>query len=123
MEFPYDASEYPHFPAVNVSLENITTGAGVISKGQIDTGAAITTIPKKFAKELGLKIKGQHKTEDFNGNKHILPKFFICICSDFFESRRFVYGTNDKVCLIGRDILNQFTILLKGKDEILKVLE
>lgn len=91
-------------------------------KGQIDTGADYTCVPEALVRELNLRSIGDVKARDFHNRTVTLRAYLAKVRIPLiFEDTIRVIGTNDKVALIGRDILNKLSLELDGTHQLLKM--
>jgi hypothetical protein len=82
----------------------------------IDSGADFSLVPESCVKELGLEVNTQSEFElmGFDGS---ISKVSSVQCAMIFAEKVFrgiYFVTNDEVGIIGRNILNQFTLVLDG---------
>jgi hypothetical protein len=82
----------------------------------IDSGADFSLLPESCVAELGLEVNTQSEFElmGFDGTK---SKASSVQCVMIFADKVFrgiYFITNDEVGIIGRNILNQFTLVLNG---------
>ena len=115
----YDAFAFdPPAPVTQVALRNSATGA-VISKVsmQLDTGADATLVPRDVVELLGIEVDESYGEElrGFDNKADFFPKVYLEIV---FLRRRFrgyfliIPSVNG---ILGRDILNGFTLIFDGK--------
>ncbi|MEK9150090.1 MAG: retroviral-like aspartic protease family protein [Candidatus Desantisbacteria bacterium] len=85
----------------------------------LDTGAHRTTLPRDVIYGLGL-ISGTHElVKDYFGEERWRSIYMANISIEGYRfSEMKVLLTNSEVGLIGRDILNQWAILLDGKRKL-----
>jgi len=108
--------------SLNIEISNPQKEGVKSVKCLLDTGSDLTTIPDYVISSLRLNSISTTSVEDYEGNvneeKEIyLAKLFLC-------NREFdvgIVGTHAKIGYIGRDILNQWVILLDGKRELFYV--
>ncbi len=124
--YPYNRVKFdPPAPALEVSL----TIPGPVSYGQIvkslaliDSGADITVIPKWAAQQLQLRYVDEVLASGYDG---VTKKTFVYTVKIIFDNLgdfiiKTILSDNDHI-LIGRDILNKFSLFLKGPSEIFKI--
>lgn len=122
----YDKDNFdPPAPVLDVSL----AAPGPVSYGQIvkslallDSGADITAIPRWTAQQLQLKYVDEVWASGYDG---VAKRTFVYSVKMIFGSMGdFIIRTivsDDVHVLIGRDILNRWSLFLKGRSEILEI--
>ena len=116
----YDEISFaPPAPMSKVTLRNITTGAVITNVSmQLDTGADATLVPRDVVEILGIAIDEGFGEEllGFDNKSDFFPKVYLEVV---FLRRRFrghfliIPSVNG---ILGRDILNDFTLLLDGPE-------
>jgi len=125
---PYDEINFnPPAPVLEVSLSMPTTSPQpqqiiLKSPALLDSGADITVIPEWVAQQLQLKYVDETTASGYDG---IPKKTFIYSVKVIFDGLghfivRTITSNNDHV-LIGRDILNKWSLFLKGRSKIFEV--
>lgn len=122
---PYDQQNFnPPAPVMEISL-SIPTGQSVILKSPalLDSGADITVIPEWIVQQLQLRYVDEIIASGYDG----IPKqTFIYSVKLIFNGLgdfivRAIPSNNDHV-LVGRDILNRWSLLLEGRKKIFEIL-
>ena len=124
--YTYNRDEfYPPAPALEVSL----TIPGPVSYGQIvkslaliDSGADRSAIPKWVVQRLQLKYVDEETVYDYNGVGKKTFVYSVKIIFDNigdFTTRAIIIDGN--YVLVGRDILNKWSLFLKGPSEIFEI--
>ena len=122
---PYDQENFnPPAPVMEVSL-SIPTGQSVILKlpALLDSGADITVIPEWIVQQLQLRYVDEIIASGYDG----IPKqtFVYSVKLIFNDLGDFIVraipSNNDHV-LMGRDILNRWSLLLEGRKKIFEIL-
>ena len=124
--YPYNRVKFdPPAPALEVSL----TIPGPVSYGQIvkslaliDSGADITVIPKWAAQQLQLRYVDEVLASGYDG---VTKKTFVYTVKIIFDNLgafiiKTILSDNDHI-LIGRDILNKWSLFLKGPSEVFEI--
>ena len=124
--YTYNRDEfYPPAPALEVSL----TIPGPVSYGQIvkslaliDSGADMTVIPKWIAQQLQLKYVDKIPVSGYDGVTKETVVYSVKIIFDNLGDFIIKTVTSDNEhILIGRDILNRWSLFLKGRNRIFEV--
>ena len=125
--YTYNRDKFdPPAPALEVSLSIPIPSLSdqiVKSPALIDTGADITSIPIWIVEELKLtriditKVRGYSDTEDKPTNVYTV-KIHIENLGDFIIR---TIASYDNYVLVGRDILNKWSLFLKGPSEIFEI--
>lgn len=124
--YSYNRDKFdPPAPALEVSL----TIPGPVSYGQIikslaliDSGADMTVIPKWVTQQLHLKYVDEVLVSGYDG---VTKKTFVYSVKIIFDNLgdfiiKAVASENEHI-LIGRDILNRWSLFLKGRNRIFEV--
>jgi len=122
--YPYDQQNFnPPAPVMEVFL-SVPSVQSVILKlpALLDSGADITVIPEQIVQQLQLRYVDEIMASGYDG----IPKqTFIYSVKLIFNDLgdfivRAIASNNDHV-LVGRDILNKWSLLLEGKKRIFEV--
>jgi predicted aspartyl protease len=121
---PYDQQNFnPPAPVMEVSLSIPSTHSVILkSLALLDSGADITVIPERIIQQLQLRYVDEITVSGYDG----IPKqtFIYSVkltfngLGDFIV--RAIASSNDYI-LVGRDILNKWSLLLEGRKEIFKI--
>jgi hypothetical protein len=114
----YDASHFePPAPAAQVTLRDPQSGATVSNVLMLlDSGADITLLPRSAVERLGVALVAGQRSEltGFDGSKSFAPSAML----DMIFLRRAFRGRyvliEEECGIMGRDVLNQVTLLLDG---------
>jgi hypothetical protein len=124
IRYRYVTDLQPPAPFVNVTIQCPTTGAS--TKGlpaQIDPAADRTVIPGTVVSALGLVQVGRFLFEGFGGAIVELPVFLVAIQVHDLPPLevRAVIGEKEPYVLLGRDVLNNYRVLLDGPEQVLEI--
>jgi len=124
--YPYDRDNFnPPAPVLEISL---TVPNSLFSKNYIksiallDTGADITATPQWIVEQLQLKYVDEILASGYDGPPKKVFVYSVKIIFDNLED--FVIRTiptDKKYVMIGRNILNKWSLLLKGRDNIFEI--
>jgi len=120
---PYDETNFsPPAPVLSVSLSTPINGQIIKSLALLDSGADITAIPQWVAQQLQLKYVDEITVEGYDG----IPtkKFIYSVKIIFPNLEDFIIksiAVDSKFTLIGRDILNRWSIFLKGRSKTFRI--
>ncbi len=122
--YPYDANNFnPPAPVLGVSLSSPTSQGEVIKiPAVLDSGADMTVIPQNIVQQLQLKYVDEISAVGYDG---IVKKTFVYSTKIIFENIgdfiiRVITSDNDHA-LIGRDIINKWSVLLRGRNKIFEI--
>jgi hypothetical protein len=118
----YDASRFfPPAPLAEVTLQNIANGARITGVPMLlDSGADVTLLPKDFVSQIGVVIDPNEGYElfGFDGSRSTAQAAHLdlILLARIFRGK-FLLIEQD--CgIIGRDILNDLTLLFDGPNLI-----
>ena len=114
----YDEAFEPPAPIAKVTLRKIETGERI--KGVsllLDTGSDISLLPHSSLKSLKVQpLKNESfRLEGFDGNQSSAEVFYLQV---IFLGKRFTGKycvIDDETGILGRDVLNQVSILFAGR--------
>ena len=116
MQYKYDRDYKPPIPVLELKIKHPISGEKEEVKCRFDTGASRTTIPKSILTKMGFSPKIHEPVRDYFGKVNDCPVYIANISIERYSFTQIkVLSTNDNVGLIGRDILNQWILLLDGK--------
>jgi hypothetical protein len=114
----YDASHFdPPAPAAQVTLRDPQSGATVSNVLMLlDSGADVTLLPRSAVERLGISLAAGQQSEliSYDGSKSSAP---VAILDMIFLGRAFrgpYVLIEDESGILGRNALNQVTLLLDG---------
>jgi hypothetical protein len=115
----YSQAYAPPAPIAHVKLRNPETLESISNIPMImDTGSDITLLPKNLCEQIGVEISQTKflELEGFN-NSTAIAHYTYLEFSFLTKMFRGSFLTDDReVGIIGRDILNKFSILFDGKN-------
>ncbi len=126
LTYPYDKNNFePPAPVLDVSLSiphSSFSGQIVKSIALLDSGADMTVIPQWIAQQLQLKYIDEILASGYDG---IPKKTFVYSVKIIFDNLGdFIIRTvvsDSEYVLIGRDILNRWSLFLKGRSKIFEI--
>jgi predicted aspartyl protease len=122
----YDGNNFdPPAPVLEVSLaapDPVSYGQIVKCLALLDSGADISVIPRWIAEQLQLKYVDEVEAIGYDGVK---KKAFVYSTKIIFDGLgdliiRTVAADNEYI-LIGRDILNKWSLLLRGRNRTFEI--
>ena len=122
--FQYDTNNFnPPAPVLEVSLSSpISQGEVIKIPALLDSGADITVIPPNIAQQLQLKYVDEISVAGYDG---IAQKVFVYSAKIIFDNLGDfiirVITSGGEHALVGRDILNKWSVLLKGRNKIFEI--
>lgn len=119
--FPYSPLKQPPVPAVICDLQD-PAGTRVISpvSAHLDTCADMTIVPLPYLQQLGVAPYRQLGAQGFGGTPYTLGVYQIrLVIPNVGGFLLDVLGhSNEQYVLIGRDILNKFSITFDGPNHV-----
>lgn len=115
--YRYNRQVTPPAPFVYVTVRLPgAEGPGVNYPAQIDTGASRSIIPGQLVEELGLTSVRQTQVMGFGGHVSPVPTYLIEIGVRELPLQliEVIGSTGEPFCLLGRDLLNGFRLILDG---------
>ena len=113
----YNETYDPHAPVAKVKLRNPDTLETVTDVAMLsDTGSDITLLPRTYCDQIGVKVSETESLELQGFNQTISLAFYVQIDFIFlkklFRGKFLVYDQDEGI--IGRDVLNEFSIVFDG---------
>ncbi len=114
----YSETYNPPAPTAKVKLRNLETLESIANVPMLlDTGSDITLLPKIYCDEIGVKVSETESLELAGFNQARSVAFYVRLdfifLNKIFRGKFLVYDQGEGI--IGRDVLNEFTILFDGK--------
>lgn len=115
----YSENYNPPAPLARVKLRNPETLETIRDVPMLlDTGADLTLLPKSFCDEIGVKVSETESLELVGFNETTMVAFYITLdfifLNKIFRGKFLVYDQDEGI--IGRDILNKFSIVFDGEN-------
>jgi len=115
--FRYETQVTPPAPVVKTQVINPLTGETFDLPGKLDTGAAMTVIPKDIALTLHLEQMGDVLCQGYDGVETLRPLYYVTLeVPGYHFPIVEVTASPRRDVLLGRDVLNHFILTLNGKD-------
>ena len=115
--FRYDTQVMPPAPTVKTQVINPLTEETSHLPGKLDTGAAMTVIPRDIVTALHLEQMGDVLCQGYDGVETSRPLYYVALeVTGYHISMVEVTTSPRRDVLLGRDVLNHFILTLNGKD-------
>ena len=124
VRYSYNRQVTPPAPFVHVSVRRPYAGkAEAEIPAQLDTAADLSVIPGRLVEELGLLPLDSISTMGFGGHLLTLPTFLVelQIRSLAPLTLKVLASPDEPYALLGRDVLNRFSIHLDGPNSALEI--
>jgi hypothetical protein len=123
IRYSYNQQILPPAPFVFVRLVNPADGRALDNvPAQLDHGADRSVLPSNLVHDLGLAQMGIAEIGGLGGNLHELPTYIVLIGIHDLPPRACrVLSCTEPWVLLGRDILNDYRILLDGPQRTLEI--
>jgi hypothetical protein len=124
VRYSYNRQVTPPAPFVHVHLRAPREGTPEIEiPAQIDTAADLSVIPAQCAEHLGLMPLDAVSALGFGGHLITLPTYLIELRIRELDpvSVKVLASPDELYALLGRDVLNRYSILLDGPNLVLEL--
>ncbi len=123
MEYSYDSNFDPPAPILEISVSTpISEEPQIKLKALIDSGADLTAIPQQIIDRLQLYPVDEINVSDYEGK--VLPKTLYTVSlyiTNFKPKIIRVVSTEEDLIFLGRDVINNWELLLDGRKEIFDI--
>lgn len=123
----YDASYNPSMPSVSASISRDDTN---IDEGRpttfiVDSGADITLIPVRILKDIGAKKRSKRQMIGVSGVAITVDMYVVVLKLGKSHPLHLevIGAAGDTEPILGRDVLNQYAVLLNGPGQTVEVSE
>jgi hypothetical protein len=124
VRYAYNRQVTPPAPFVHVSVRAPREGsAEVVVPAQLDPAADLSVIPGRLVEQLQLVPLDSVATLGFGGHLMTLPTFLVELQVRGLApvTLKVLASHDEPYALLGRDILNRFTIVLDGPNLVLEM--
>lgn len=119
--FPYDRGRTPPAPVLPVRVSGPRGQGGAASPALVDTGADMSVIPAALARELRLPVVGELRVRGVTGSERVpLYGIELEVAGTTVTVQAAAIGAH---MLVGRDVLNRWTLRFRGPEETLEMEE
>ncbi|MBI2122972.1 MAG: aspartyl protease family protein [Armatimonadetes bacterium] len=117
---PYDARLDPPAPILSLRIHRTEDAPAIFLTALVDTGADLTVIPESLARQLAVLPVGHVRIRGVGGMAARVPMYSVEIEVAGLSRMLRVVGVGDEA-LVGRDLLNQFTLTLRGPQRVAEI--
>jgi len=115
----YNETYDPPAPVAKVKLRNSETLELIANVPMLlDTGSDVTLLPQSYCDEIGVEVSETESLELEGFNQTTTIAFYVRLdfifLNKIFRGKLLVYDQDEGI--IGRDVLNKFSILFDGKN-------
>lgn len=123
LSFEYDRAYFPPFPVLEMSVTAVATGKRQTLIGLIDSGSDATQIPKAILQNIGAREIDKRWVRDLSGIRHPASMYIVQLeIGDLSLPGMEVIGRGGTdETIIGRDVLNQFIVILNGLANVAEI--
>jgi len=116
----YDTRRQPPIPVLPVRVGAVAGLGSSAVLSIVDTGADITVIPARLARDLGLAATGEIQVRGATGAAVRAPLYAATVHVVGCALTLPVVGLG-REAILGRDVLNRLTVVLRGPEAVLDV--
>lgn len=122
--FDYDRSYEPSAPVISVGLG--LPGESEVRhtlRALVDSGADATMIPRDVLRNIGARFVERRTLQGVTGVRMQVSVYLVVVHLplDAVYGVRAIAGTPDTMAILGRDVLNQWRVVLDGPAETVEV--
>lgn len=124
IRYQYVTDFAPPAPFVQVTVQSPgVDGASRVVPAQIDSAADRSVIPGNLIDDLGLAGVREILIEGLGGQVHRMQTFVVLLQIRDFPpvAVEVVAHASERFVLLGRDVLNQFRVVLDGPKKVLEI--
>jgi bifunctional DNA-binding transcriptional regulator/antitoxin component of YhaV-PrlF toxin-antitoxin module len=119
----YDITYDPPAPIAEIKISKPFSLTFVPLKGKIDSGADKSVIPDALREIMDLKPGKEIIVKGYDGRTTSKPTYYITVLLKEFRFVIDVLSSDRKEMLIDRDIINNFKLLLDGKNKYFVIMD
>jgi predicted aspartyl protease len=117
---PYDEIRRPPAPVLPIRVKPVGSTRAVLLTALVDSGADLTVIPIRTAEELHLTEVARIRVTGVGGAPHHVAAYAVEVETAGIASLARVVALGESA-LVGRDLLNQWTVILRGPAKVLEI--
>lgn len=124
MRYRYNQQVSPPAPFIHVSLGLAENGVTLENlPAQLDTAADLTAVPANVLQDLGAVALDSMKVAGFDGILRTAPTYVVRLAIRGCEpvTVEVIKTPDESFILLGRDVLNQYRIILDGPQQTLEI--
>lgn len=119
----YDNSYYPAMPMIEIQLRHHAKEAPVVLQAIVDTGADATMIPLRFLRQLRTRKTRTVWLSGTAGGRYKVDLYSVAIQ---ISDHRLLYvdvvgSERQNEVIVGRDVLNQYILMLNGLAHVVEL--
>jgi hypothetical protein len=114
LTFKYDESYFPPFPMMEIEVDGYNGMPLMHVTALVDSGADATMIPANILEVLDASYKDSMKMVGITNGMKIVDRYFIGIKVGSYIVRAVYAVAHEGEAIIGRDVLNELSVMLNG---------